>query len=126
MSGAIMALAGASNGAGGGGTGNHPNAMAWSNIFSFGIGATQFLKITGVGGGIATLTATNSGSGVLLYTKDSASIAYTGGFTVADADTLGWSVLNYGVVGASGTITVSCGSFTVGTFTYVVKGNNYF
>ena len=128
MSGAIMALAGASNGAsgGGGGSGNHPNALAWNNIYNRGYGATQILNISGVGGGTATITVTNSGTGTLFTIHNSASTIYTGGFTVADADTLGWSILNLTGVTVSGTVTVSCGAFTIGTFTYVAQGNNFF
>jgi hypothetical protein len=127
MSGAIMALAGASSGAGGGGgSGNHPNALVWSNIYSRGYGATQILNISGIGGGTATLTTTNSGGGSLFAIHNGISTIYTGGFAVADADTLGWSILNLTTVTVSGTITVSCGAVTVGTFTFVAQGNNFF
>jgi hypothetical protein len=130
VSAAILTLAatgGASGGGGGGGGfGNHPNAMAWSNLYGSGSGATQFLTVSGVGGGTAPITIANSGAALVYYNHDGIASLYTGGFTVADGDTLGWFVLNYAPGLKSGTITVSSGAFTVGAFTYVIAGNNYF
>ncbi len=130
MSGASLmlnALGGASGGGGGGGGfGNHPNALAWSNVFGATSASTQVLTIVGVGGGTAPITVTNSGSATLFYTQNGVSMAYTGSFNVSDADTLGWWLLNLTIGTKSGTITVSSGAFIVGTYNYVITGNNNF
>jgi hypothetical protein len=125
MSGVQAALA-ALSGSGGGGGGGAPNAMAWSNPFGFTLASTQALTISGVGPGTAAITATNSGGAALSYFHNGISTLYSGAFTVGDGDTLGWSLLNLTAAPKGGTIVVSSGSFTVGTFTYVVRGNNYF
>jgi len=125
MTGAVFAFAGSPQSAGGG-WGDHPSAMPWTNIYSSSQGATQILTVAGVGGGYAPIVATNSGSAALFYTHNGVSTAYAGPFNVSDGDTLGWWLLNLTTGAESGTIVVSSGAFTVSTFTYVIRGNNYF
>ena len=125
MTGAVFAFAGAAQSAGGG-AGNHPNAMAWTNPYGSTIASTQVLTVSGVGGGTAPITATSTGGAVLSYLKNGVSTVYTGAFTVSDGDTLGWSLLNLTTGTESGTVAVSSGAFAVSTFTYVVRGNTYF
>ena len=122
MTGALMALAGAPGVSGGGG-GTHPNAIAWGNIYDSGSGSTATPAVAGIVGGSAVITAMRTGTAVLYYNLNGGYVAYTGGFTVSNGDTLGWTLYNSTVTTKSGTVTVSSLGFTVGTFTYVITGN---
>jgi hypothetical protein len=100
--------------------------MAWSDAFGFTLASTQVLTVSGVGSGTAPITATNSGSASLSYIQNGVSTLYAGAFLVADGDTLGWSLLNPTSSTETGTVVASSGSSSVGSFTYVVRGNNNF
>ena len=117
-------LAAAAGGGGVGGNGGSPNAMAWSNPFGETLASTQSLTVSGIGGGTAPISATNSGPASLSYILNGASTSYTGAFSVADGDTLAWAVLNLGVGRLAGTVVVTSTTFAVDTFSYVVLGNN--
>ena len=123
MTGVLAALVGAGSGSAGGAV---PHAMAWNNIFAGTQGSTQILTVAGIGGGVAPITASLSGSGTLFYTLNGAAVAYTGAFNVSDGDTLGWSILNVGTSTYSGTATIKSGSTTISTFTYTVRGANFY
>ena len=110
---AVAALAGLTGSAGG-----TPNAVTWANIFGKGFGANAPQTLAGIGSGRATLTATITGTASLLYVLNGTTLNYTGAFTVATGDKLAWSLI--GNSATSGTITVKCGSTTIGTFTYVL------
>ncbi len=124
MTGAILATISA--GGAGAGTGGAPDAMAWSNPYGFTLVATQALTVAGIGAGAASIAATNSGGATLSYIHNGVSTLYTGAFAVSDGDTLAWSLLNLSSSTLTGTVAVSSGSSPVGTFTYVVRGNNNF
>lgn len=125
MTGAVL---GAICGFGGAGDGTTapPDTLAWSNIFAVSQGATQSLRITGVGGGSTSLTASNSGGSRLFYTRNTASIPYSGAFNVSDGDMIGWWLLNISSVNESGTVVISSGSFIISTFTYLILGNEFY
>ncbi len=121
VTGAVVATVGGGGGGGGAGT---PDALAWTNPYGFTLASTQALTIAGIGSGTAPISATNSGGAGLSYILNGTSTSYTGAFTVSDGDTLGWSVLNLTSSTETGTVVVSSGTFTVGAFVYVVRGNN--
>ncbi|MHB8529191.1 MAG: hypothetical protein ACYC8V_06730 [Caulobacteraceae bacterium] len=127
MTGAVAATLGAPTQAGGGGgaSGAHPNAMAWSNIYAAGLGSTQTLTVAGVVAGPATITASRTGTAIMSCTLNGAPATYGGGFTVSNGDTISWTMDNVTGSTKSGTVTVTSagGTFTVGTFTYVLTGN---
>jgi hypothetical protein len=123
VTGAVLATVG---GSGGGGGGAPPDALAWTNPYGSTLASTQALTIAGIGPGTAPITATNSGGAALSSIQNGVSTLYTGAFTVSDGDTLGWSLLNLTSSTETGTVVVSSGAFTVGTFIYVVLGNNDF
>ena len=108
---------------GAGGSGNHPNALSWSNPYGYTTASTQVLAISGVGSGSVPITATNSGAAPLNYILNGDSVRYAGAFLVSDGDTLGWSLLNLTSSTETGSVVVSSGTFTVGAFAYVVRGN---
>lgn len=126
VTGALMSTVnGPAGGGGGGGSGNHPNALSWSNPYGYTTASTQVLTVSGVGTGSAPITTTNSGAAPLNYILNGDSIRYAGAFLVSDGDTLGWSLLNLTSSTETGNVVVSSGTFTVGAFAYVVRGNNY-
>lgn len=111
---AVAAIAGLT-----GASGGTPNSVTWANIFGKGYGSNAPQTLAGIGAGTATLTATITGTSNLLYIKNGTSLNYSGAFTVANGDKLGWALISNGA--DSGTITVKCGSTTIGTFTYVIS-----
>lgn len=121
MSGALLATIGTSTAPGGSGVA--PSAMAWNNCFGEIGAATNILTVAGLAGAKATITATITGTGELIAILNGKWSVYTGPFTVSDGDTLGWDILIGSAGSTSGTVTVKSagGTFTVGTFTYVVK-----
>jgi hypothetical protein len=119
----ISTVNGPAGGGGGGGSGNHPNALSWSNPYGFTIASTQVLTISGVGTGSAPIATTNSGVALLTCVLNGDSFRYTGAFLVSDGDTLGWSLLNLTSSTETGSVVVSSGTFTVDVFAYVVRGN---
>ncbi len=121
MSGALLATIGTSTAASGGSIA--PAAMAWSNCFGQIVASTNVLTVSVAGGAKATITASLTGTGELVAILNGKWTPYTGAFNVSNGDTLGWSILIGSSGATSGTVTVKSagGTFTVGTFTYVVK-----
>lgn len=114
MSGALLALAGAS---GAGGSSGTPGAVTWSNIFCQGGGSTNSQTLSGITGAL-TITAANSGASALYYQLNGVSTAYAGAFAWPEGQTLNWSVSGVG----SGTVSVTYrGGVALTSFTYVVK-----
>ena len=120
------AAAGTSGGGGGGGGSVTLTPGTWTDIYATGIGITNALTFSGFTG-LDSVTATNSGSGLLASCKNGANygVNYTGAFTMAPGDTLAWMV-NQPADGSScsGTITVTdaTNSVVLGTFTYLITG----
>jgi len=125
LTGAVLALVGAGVGGGesGGGT---LGALAWANIFGVGGGSNEALTITGITSP-HTLTATITGTGLLYYTLNGATLApYAGGIACADSATLGWTIINPSTSRASGTITINDASDAgalVDSFSYSCSGS---
>ena len=125
MTGALLVMASGGQGIGAG-AGGAPGPLAWSNPYGSTMASTQALTIAGVGGGAAPVTASNTGGAMLSYVRNGVSTPYTGAFTVSDGDSLAWTLLNLTTSTRSGTVAVTSGAVTVGTFSYVVRGNTYF
>jgi hypothetical protein len=115
-----MALAGAGPGSS---TGGALTAPMWTNIYGVDAGYTNNQTLTGFTGTLS-ISAANSGSGVLVYVLNGASTSYTGAFTAHPGDVLAWGVV-VGLTTMSGTITVTNAttSTTLQAITYTVTSS---
>jgi hypothetical protein len=128
VTGAVLVLLDCASGGGGGGGGGGVTLTpaAWTNIYNTGIGQNNAVTFSGFTGALS-VTATNSGPGILGYAKNGAHFGtpYAGAFTMNASDTLAW-VVNEPSGGSSysGTVVVTDATHSVvlATFTYTIIG----
>jgi len=123
LSGALLMLAGAAGGVGGGVVIPSPTPV-WSAIYGQDTAVTNNQTIGGITAPMS-ISAANSGGGTLIYILNGTSSLYTGAFTVHAGDVLAWSIA-VGLTTESGTITVtnaSDGGATLATIAYVVRSS---